>query len=354
MEENNYIKLQQIICPSCRRPINTFNPKKLMAECPFCHSQLINPLVNPKNVLVPERIIPFTTDESMFEEAMIKTLVTTNYVPTDIFDSISTGSVIQAYLPMYLYEGTFNASWSCESANTDVGKNGKEQTTWLPQNGSTVGNFSFLCLANENSEIPDELRSFTYLFPYDVMMSKDFNIDMIDFNDDNLLTLERDTDSTLVWEKHGKDKVEEIARNKARYQLGNRQIQNFRASCSYNLNSKGSYIYVPFWFVYYTYGGRQYYFLMDGVGERKSFNNPIDKEVVNTINNKKKIKEYYPYLLILALVLYFSFPENLYISVIYLSLWFFGYVLIKLFIDQQIQELLDETRTKRSNAAQKL
>ena len=244
MEENNYIKLQeiiktnlsrinkldnngfspfhisvikgnikQIICPSCRRPINTFNPKKLMAECPFCHSQLINPLVNPKNVLVPERIIPFTTDESMFEEAMIKTLVTTNYVPTDIFDSISTGSVIQAYLPMYLYEGTFNASWSCESANTDVGKNGKEQTTWLPQNGSTVGNFSFLCLANENSEIPDELRSFTYLFPYDVMMSKDFNIDMIDFNDDNLLTLERDTDSTLVWEKHGKDKVEEIARN---------------------------------------------------------------------------------------------------------------------------------------------
>lgn len=222
MAEETTLRLQQVICPSCKRPINTFNPNKLMAECPYCHSKMVNPLVKPKDVPVPERIIPFTTNEQTFENALTNALINQDYVPTNIFEAISTGDVIQAYLPMYLFEGTYNASWSCESSYMDqkvkVGSNSvstKEVKKWRPQNGNAAGNFAFLCLANEGNEIPDELRQFTSLFPYDVMMSKEYADGMIDFNDENMMTLERNADETLVWQKHGKDMVEETAKNAA-------------------------------------------------------------------------------------------------------------------------------------------
>ena len=90
-----------------------------MAECPYCHSKMVNPLVKPKDVPVPERIIPFTTNEQTFENALTNALINQDYVPTNIFEAISTGDVIQAYLPMYLFEGTYNASWSCKSSYMD-------------------------------------------------------------------------------------------------------------------------------------------------------------------------------------------------------------------------------------------
>ncbi len=359
MAEETTLRLQQVICPSCKRPINTFNPNKLMAECPYCHSKMVNPLVKPKDVPVPERIIPFTTNEQTFENALTNALINQDYVPTNIFEAISTGDVIQAYLPMYLFEGTYNASWSCESSYMDqkvkVGSNSvstKDVKKWRPQNGNAAGNFAFLCLANEGNEIPDELRQFTSLFPYDVMMSKEYADGMIDFNDENMMTLERNADETLVWQKHGKDMVEETAKNAALNQIGNQEIRNFRASSSFNLTTKGKYVYAPFWFVYYNYAGGQFHFLMDGIGQRTEYSYPVNQEEVDFVKGKEKIKSYYTWLWVLALLLWYVF--NFTTAFVYLIIWLIGKFVVNKMMDKQIQERLDDSKSQRQAGANRI
>ena len=359
MAEETTLRLQQVICPSCKRPINTFNPNKLMTECPYCHSKLVNPLVKPKDVPVPERIILFTTNEQNFEEALVKALVNQDYVPTNIFEVISTGDVIQTYLPMYLFEGTYNASWSCESSYTDqqVKVTSDSVTTknvkkWRPQNGNAVGTFAFLCLANEGEEIPNELREFTHLFPYDVMLSKEFNPDMINYNDENLMTLERNADATLVWQRYGKGMVEETAEKAAINQLGGQEIRNFRASSSFNLTTTGKYVLAPFWFVYYNYQGNQYHVLMDGIGARTSYSYPVDQEEVNFVKGKEKIKKIVKLLWLIAILLLFVVDFTA--ALIYLGVWLVAKIIVGKIMDKQIRNRLDESKSKRQQAANKL
>lgn len=365
MAEEATLRLQQVVCPSCKRPINTFNPNKLMTECPYCHSKMVNPLVKPKDVPVPERIIPFTTNEQSFEEALVNALINQDYVPTNIFEAISTGDVIQAYLPMYLFEGTFNASWSCESAyedqKVDISRNwtnsGKTISTktvkkWRPQNGNASGNFAFLCLANEGNEIPDELRQFTSLFPYDVMMSKEYVDGMIDFNDENLMTVERNADETLIWQKHGKEMVEKTAENAARQQIGNQEIRDFRASSSFNLTTRGKYVYVPFWFVYYNYAGDQFHFLMDGIGQRTEYSYPVDQEEIDFVNGKEKIKKYVGWLWILAFLLWYV--ADFTVAIIYLVAWLIGKLIVNKIMNNKIQERLDNSRAERQEGANRV
>lgn len=359
MAEETTLRLQQVICPSCKRPINTFNPNKLMAECPYCHSKMVNPLVKPKDVPVPERIIPFTTNEQTFENALTNALINQDYVPTNIFEAISTGDVIQAYLPMYLFEGTYNASWSCESSYMDqkvkVGSNSvstKDVKKWRPQNGNAAGNFAFLCLANEGNEIPDELRQFTSLFPYDVMMSKEYADGMIDFNDENMMTLERNADETIVWQKHGKDMVEETAKNAALNQIGNQEIRNFRASSSFNLTTKGKYVYAPFWFVYYNYAGGQYHFLMDGIGQRTEYSYPVNQEEVDFVKGKERIQTYVTWLWVLALLLWYVF--NFTTAFVYLIIWLIGKIVVNKMMDKQIQERLEDSKAQRQAGANRI
>lgn len=359
MAEETTLRLQQVICPSCKRPINTFNPNKLMTECPYCHSKMVNPLVKPKDVPIPERIIPFTTNEQTFENALTNALINQDYVPTNIFEAISTGDVIQAYLPMYLFEGTYNASWSCESSYMDqkvkVGSNSvstKDVKKWRPQNGNAAGNFAFLCLANEGNEIPDELRQFTSLFPYDVMMSKEYTDGIIDFNDVNMMTLERNADETLVWQKHGKDMVEETAKNAALNQIGNQEIRNFRASSSYNLTTKGKYVYAPFWFVYYNYAGGQYHFLMDGIGQRTEYSYPVNQEEVDFVNGKERIKSWVSWLWPLALLLWYVF--NFKVAFIYLIIWWISKFVVNKMMEKQIQEHLDNSKAQRQAGANRV
>lgn len=358
MEQTTSLKLQQVVCPSCGRPINSFNPNKLMTECPYCGSHLVNPLISSKEIPVPERIIPFTTNEQSFETALVNSLVNQDYVPVDIFQSIKTDKVFQAYLPMYLYEGTFNSAWSCESSYMDqkvsVSSNSvstRDVKKWRPQNGNAAGNFAFLCLANEGGkEIPDELREFTKNFPYDVMMSKEFNESLIDYNDDNLLSLERNTDASLIWQKYGMGKVDETAKKAAHQQIGNQEIRNFRASSSFNLTTTGKYVLAPFWFVYYTYNGTQYHFLMDGVGQTTSYSYPVNQDEVKWVNGKVTINNIVKWLWPLA-ILVWVLSKSFVAGLIFFGVWFVAKLIVKKVMENQIANKLDASRREREAAA---
>ena len=358
MEET--MKLQVIKCPACNQALTSFSPFKSVVTCPRCGSSIKNPMATAKEEVMPERIIPFSTQESDFEQALIDTLIKQDYVPRNIFDAINTDHVFRAYLPMYLFEGTYQASWSCESSyidqKVDISSNKvstKDVKKWRPQNGNASGNFGFLCLANEGSEdLPEELRNFTYQFPYEVMLSQQFDGNLLKEEDERLITIPRNADATLVWQKHGKTLVDETAQQAALNQIGNQEIRNFRASSSFSLSTKGDYILAPFWFVYYTYNNQRYNFMMDGTGKRYSYNYPVDQDEVNFVQSKNKLKKIVKWLWLLCIA--FIALINFTAGIVYLVVWLIAKIVINNMMNKQIRTRLNESRAARQAAASRL
>lgn len=352
-------ELQVLRCPACNAKFTNFSVYKKTVTCPACHNVITNPVAETRKEDMPERMIPFSTQESDFESALTNTLINQDYVPRDIFQAINAGNVFRAYLPMYLYEGSYQSSWSCESSYRDqeVKVSSKSVSTrevkkWRPQNGNASGNFAFLCLANEGQDdLPQELRNFTYQFPYDVMMSKKFDPEMLGEDDERLITVARNADETIVWQKHGKDLVNDTAERAALNQIGNQEIRNFRASSSFNLTTKGDYMLAPFWFVYYTYNNSRYNFMMDGTGQHTSYSYPVDQEEVDFVNSKEKVKKTVKWLWLIVFLLLFV---NFKVAVGYLVCWFIAKIIVNKKMNQAIQDRLQESRDARAAAASQL
>ena len=354
------LELQQFICPSCKQVITSFSPFQAEVECPYCHNKAFNPLITAKKIPVPERIIVFKTTENDFEKNLISNLVERDYVPTDIFQCINPDNVIKAYLPMFLYEGTYQSSWSCKvaievnevraSGNSVKNKTVKKFT---PHTGTSQGNFAFLCLAYEGKDIPEELRAFGSQFPYNIMASKEYDPALLGIDgSDSPMTMAVDTDTDLVWNKYGNDLVNELACDSALKQLSGDDIKDFRASNSYDLKHSGRYVLAPFWFVYYTYNNEKHYFIMDGLGENTSMTTPVNKDEVAFVDSKERIKTIVKWLWPLAFVLmYFA---TFAVAVGFLAVWFIAKLIVIKVMDHQIETHLNESRAKRQAAANRL
>lgn len=347
------LELQQVVCPSCKQVITSFSPFQTEVECPYCHNKAFNPLITAKKVPIPERLIVFKTSEKDFEQNLISNLINRDYVPKDIFQCINPDNVIKAYLPMFLYEGRYQSSWSCKVATTvnevraSGGKVRNENVKkFMPHTGTSQGNFSFLCLAYEGKDIPEELRAFSSQFPYNTMASKEYDPVLLGLDSgESPITMALDTDTDLVWNKYGDGLVNELASENALEQLSGDEIKDFRASNSYDLKHNGRYVLAPFWFVYYTYNNEKHYFIMDGLGENISMTTPVDPEEVAFVESKEKIKKIVKWMWPLALVLmYFT---NFTVGVVTLIAWFIGKIVTGKIMDKKIQERLDESRDIR-------
>ena len=356
------LELQQVICPSCKQVITSFSPFAAEVECPYCHNKAFNPLITAKKIPVPERLIVFKTNENDFEQALISNLVERDYVPTDIFNCINPDNVIKAYLPMFLYEGQYQSSWSCKVAYeatevraTSDGKGVKNKTVkkYAPQTGTSQGNFAFLCLAYEGKDIPEELRTFSTQFPYNTMASKEYDPNLLGLDaEDSPMTLPLDADTDLIWNKYGESLVNQMASDNAKQQLSGEDIKDFRASNSYNLKHNGRFVLAPFWFVYYTYNNEKHYFIMDGLGENTAMTTPIDQEEVAFVNGKERIKTIVSWLWPLAILMWFLL--NFTAALVTLGVWFVAKIIVNMMMNKQIQSRLDTSREARRAAAANL
>lgn len=356
------LELQQVICPSCKQVITSFSPFAAEVECPYCHNKAFNPLITAKKVPIPERIIIFKTNEKDFEQALVSNLVERDYVPTDIFHCINPGNVIKAYLPMFLYEGRYQSSWSCKvayqvnelRASSDGTKvKNKNVTKYAPHTGTSQGNFAFLCLAYEGKDIPEELRTFSTQFPYNAMASKEYDPSLLGLNSgESPMTMALDADTDLIWNKYGDGLVNAMASDNAKQQLSGEDIKDFRASNSYELKHNGRYVLAPFWFVYYTYNNEKHYFIMDGLGENTAMTTPINQDEVAFVKGKERIKTIVKWLWPLAILMWYLFDFS--VAIATLVIWFIAKLVVNKIMNNQIEKHLDESREKRRLEAAKL
>ena len=334
------IKLQVLKCPACNAKLTYFFAFGQRVMCPICHNKMERSMPQQVEANMPLRYVAPTVDMKGFKRLMAQTLVDTDYVPCDVFQAINAQAVFCIYLPMYLYEGSYQVAWSGNGS-------GQQQV-----NGNVQGHLAYLCLANDSKgDLPKELRDFTVHLPYDTATLIPFTADNLDATDSHVLTVQPTSSAENVWKKWGKELTEKLALRDVHAQIGNRKVRHLKTSSTAELTTAGELLYVPFYFTYYTYSNRHYCFMADGLGKHLSYVNPVDKSERNYVRNKLVLMLVVKWIWMLAVLVWAAYDYRA--ALVYLVAWAIGKFVADRVLNQQITRRLKCSKEARQADAER-
>nr|WP_294766265.1 hypothetical protein [Prevotella sp.] len=283
---------------------------------------------------MPLRYVSPTIDVDGFKHLMAQTLVDIDFVPCDVFQAIDAKEVFCIYLPMYLYEGTYQVAWS------GIGPDQQQL------NGNAKGKLAYLYLANDRKgDLPKELRDFTTCLPYDAEALSSFEAGHIDATDSHVLATLSTITAEAVWKKWGTKLTDKLAKSTVHDQIGNQKVRKLKISPSVELTNLGEPLFVPFYFSYYTYNNRRYCFIADGQGKHLSYNNPIDKRESSYARNCKVLMLIVKWMWMLAVLVWAVYDYRLAMG--YLVAWAICKVVVDRVLKLQIARRLKRSKETR-------
>lgn len=328
MEETS--KLQVLKCPACNAKLTYFFEFEQVITCPVCHNRMNSHVPQTVEAHMPLRYVSPTIDVDGFKHLMAQTLVDIDFVPCDVFQAIDAKEVFCIYLPMYLYEGTYQVAWS------GIGPDQQQL------NGNAKGKLAYLYLANDRKgDLPKELRDFTTCLPYDAEALSSFEVGHIDATDSHVLATLSTITAEAVWKKWGSKLTDKLAKSTVHDQIGNQKVRKLKISRTVELTNLGEPLFVPFYFSYYTYNNRRYCFIADGQGKHLSYNNPIDKRESSYARNCKVLMLIVKWMWMLAVLVWAVYDYRFALG--YLVVW----AICKVVVDR-VLKLQIARRFKRS------
>lgn len=332
MEETS--KLQVLKCPACNAKLTYFFEFEQVITCPVCHNRMNSHVLQTVEAHMPLRYVSPTIDVDGFKHLMAQTLVDIDFVPCDVFQAIDAKEVFCIYLPMYLYEGTYQVAWS------GIGPDQQQL------NGNAKGKLAYLYLANDRKgDLPKELRDFTTCLPYDAEVLSSFEAGHIDATDSHVLATLSTITAEAVWKKWGTKLTYKLAKSTVHDQIGNQKVRKLKISPSVELTNLGEPLFVPFYFSYYTYNNRRYCFIADGQGKHLSYNNPIDKRESSYARNCKVLMLIVKWMWMLAVLVWAVYDYRLAMG--YLVAWAICKVVVDRVLKLQIARRLKRSKETR-------
>ena len=332
MEETS--KLQVLKCPACNAKLTYFFEFDKVITCPVCHNRMNSHVLQTVEAHMPLRYVSPTIDVDGFKHLMAQTLVDIDFVPCDVFQAIDAEEVFCIYLPMYLYEGTYQVAWSGNGAN-------QQQL-----HGNATGKMAYLYLANDRKgDLPKELRDFTTCLPYDAEALSSFEAGHIDATDSHILTALSTITAAAVWKKWGSKLTDKLAKSTVHDQIGNQKVRKLKISPTVELTNLGEPLFVPFYFSYYTYNNHRYCFIADGHGKHLSYNNPIDKRESSYARNCKVLMLIVKWMWMLAVLVWAVYDYRLAMG--YLVAWAICKVVVDRVLKQQIARRFKRSKETR-------
>lgn len=332
MEETS--KLQVLKCPACNAKLTYFFEFDQVITCPVCHNRMNSHVPQTVEAHMPLRYVSPTIDVDGFKHLMAQTLVDIDFVPCDVFQAIDAKEVFCIYLPMYLYEGTYQVAWS------GIGPDQQQL------NGNAKGKLAYLYLANDRKgDLPKELRDFTTCLPYDAEALSSFEAGHIDATDSHVLATLSTITAEAVWKKWGTKLTDKLAKSTVHDQIGNQKVRKLKISPSVELTNLGEPLFVPFYFTYYTYNNHRYSFIVDGQGKHQSYNNPIDKRESSYVRNKRILLFVVKWLWMLAVLVWVAYDSRFALG--YLVAWAICKVVVDRVLKLQIARRLKRSKETR-------
>ena len=293
-------ELKKISCENCGGEL-IFSPGIQLSICNFCGSEFNIQNSSETQVKTVEKILPFSTTTAEFEIAALKWLSEGDLTPDDILDSSLFNNQVGVYLPMWLFDGRYDGSWSASSGykRTEeyVGKSfdGKKLerktrtvTDWRPSNGNCKGDFQFLATASSESSIPSSVKVFSHNVEVTRNNLKDFQLEYTQ----GFSLLEIQLESEECWDIFGKTQADHYVERESIKRIPGDTYKDFYVDAVYDINKSIS-CYVPFWLRNYKYNGEDFFLYMDGTSvSRIDGVRPKDKErsaEVDKIDNQGKI-----------------------------------------------------------------
>jgi phage FluMu protein Com len=352
------LKLIQLKCANCHSTVSRADKFETQIKCPYCGTVNQVTGTTSADMATPERIILFKTEEKDFDKSICNFFVDQDYAVNDIFQKVQLENATAIYLPMFLYEGRYEANYSCSvgyqetelrtGTNLSGDKTIKEKTVtkWRPTSGTAKENYAFLSLAFEGKEITPELAEWTKTFPYEPIAAQNFEASLI--TGKGLQILPHNMDKEATWHKWGTETIEYLAKQKAYAQLPDGQkIKDFKSTFSYDQKHDGRLFLIPFWFVYYHYNNEKHYVLMDGLGRNIHGSTPIDEARYKAVKKFEKLGNWAPWLgTILTVILFFT-PAPWWLAI---GLGVGGWLGLKFYTQSKVKTLIEGARQIRKAA----
>lgn len=279
-------EFKKISCENCGGEL-IFSPGTQLSSCNFCGSEFN--IQNSKDTQFKsvEKILPFSTTKEEFEIAALEWLSEGDLTPDDILESSIFNNQVGVYLPMWMYVGRYDGSWSASSGylrqEEYVGKSfdGKKLerktrtvTDWRPSNGNCKGDFQFLATASADSSIPSSVKAFSHDVEVTRNNLKDFKLEY----SQGFSLLEIQLESDECWELHGEWQANHYVESVTKQRIPGDKYKDFYVDAVYDLTNKVS-CYVPFWLRNYKYSNEDFHLYMDGSNTiRINGERPIDQD----------------------------------------------------------------------------
>lgn len=259
--------------------------------CEYCGTKIPMPKTKRKKTSVSDSdetkcISEFQTSEEDAVEKMLHRLTETENLPVDFFQKCQVDEIKPYYVPVYYYQCSFEAPWSCvklvtreyEVYNHSTKRTEKRKTTErYPMNGVAMDSFSYITCAAEKGDLPDELYDF-------------INNEMKTYGDahyDNSTERELTDEERALLVKDGEQSQNALWKQNCEIFLDARVSRGVRSQLpgSYE-NLSYSYTYrnpcydmiLPFWMIRYSYQGKKYLFITDGLLKQVRIQAPVDKK----------------------------------------------------------------------------
>lgn len=269
--------------------------------CEYCGTKI--PMPKPKRKKKSDsdsdeekRIFEFQTSEEDAVQKMLYQLTEKENLPKDFFQNCKVDEVKPYYVPVYYYQCSFEAPWSCvklvtreyEVYNKSTGRNEKKKTTErYPMNGVAMDSFTYITCAGRKEDLPKELYEFINTEMITKGTSYYDNSKKRELTNEELAILVENggVSHGLLWKQNCEGLLAARVRKTVRSQLPDRYED---LSYSYSYNNPSWDMILPFWVVYYSYKGKKFIFVTDGLVKTTRLNSPIDEKQASESEAIKK------------------------------------------------------------------
>lgn len=287
-------------CPNCGA--NITNPESTIRDtvCPYCGSAVVLCKDNNSND-EKYRIIPFKITEQEAINFLTKELVRNDNVPADVFEHLKIEAVKKYALPMYLFNGTIEGTWTAtaiiQQSRRVKRNNGLFATEYYnesqPISGSGRGAFWLMSIGNVKTNLPNNLRQFAHAVEYthahsEISFLKPTS-EIPQLLRDDVIEISFDTERMTVFQSEGfNNAIDRLATQSAVSQLP-QSYKDFRQTWNAHCNYSES-VLLSVYYIIFSYKGQDYYFCVDGIGNQAYINPPQDSNSNKAFNSTRKFQ----------------------------------------------------------------
>lgn len=245
-------------CQSCRA-ISVFDPAKISKNCEFCGSTALVPYEQVKDAFRPESLLPLKIAESQARD-LIRAWYTRQWLaPNGFARRALTDTLKGLYLPYWTFDASVFARWTAESGEYYyVRRNNRTErrVRWSPASGELTHWFDdeLVCAsAGVHAGLLRKVEPFptSTLVPYDPGYLSGW-------------TVERYQIDLVTAAQRSRQQMDAAVRAMCGRQVPGDTYRNLVVHPTYT-NQTFKHILAPVWLVTYTYHGRSYQVVVNGV-----------------------------------------------------------------------------------------